>query len=149
MQTIKKNSKPIEILLAEDEPNDQKFIKRAFDKSNYLVNLQIVNDGVEAMEYLLHQGKYQNSIRPHMILLDINMPRKNGKEVLHEVKTNPDLKRIPVAMLTSSPLDEDIFKSYDSGANCYIHKPPEPADLSKVVASLEEFWFSTVTLSTK
>lgn len=140
-----KNSKMVVILLVEDNPADQQLTIRAFQKGKINTNLQIVNDGQEAMDYLLHQGKYTDKSmapRPDLILLDINMPKKNGKEVLKEIRSNPLLKIIPVVMLTTSDQEKDIVDSYNLGVNAYISKPVRINDFIDVISKLEEFWFT-------
>lgn len=141
-----KVGKPIEILLVEDNASDVRLTREAFDDAKILNNLNVVGDGVEAMSYLRREGKYANATRPDLILLDLNMPRKDGREVLAKVKEDPDLKRIPVVILTVSKAKEDILKSYNLHANCYISKPVNLAQFLKVVESIESFWLTIVEL---
>jgi CheY-like chemotaxis protein len=144
-----KAGRPIEILLAEDSAADVRLTREAFDDAKVLNNLNVVGDGVEAMAYLRREGKYINATRPDLVLLDLNMPRKDGREVLAEVKADPDLKRIPVVILTVSNSEEDVLKSYNLHANCFISKPVNLAQFLKVVASIESFWLTIVELPPK
>ena len=144
-----KVGKPIEILLVEDSAADVRLTREAMDSAKVLNNLNVVGDGVEAMGYLRHEGKYADATRPDIILLDLNMPRKDGREVLAEVKGDPDLKRIPVVILTVSNSEEDVLKSYNLHANCFISKPVNLAQFLKVVASIESFWLTIVELPPK
>jgi CheY-like chemotaxis protein len=140
-----KNAKMVVILLVEDNPADQQLTIRAFSKGKINVDLQIVNDGQEATDYLMQKGNFQDikkSPRPDLILLDINMPRKDGKQVLKEIKVNEKLKSIPVVMLTTSDQEKDIIDSYNLGVNSYISKPVRINDFIEVVNKLEEFWFT-------
>jgi len=140
------NAKPIEILMVEDNPGDIRLTKEALKEGKIINNLHIARDGVEAMEFLYKEGKYKNAIRPGLILLDLNLPGKSGHEVLAEIKNNPDLKRIPVVILSISKLEEDILKSYNNYANCYIIKPVDFNQFVEVVKSIEDFWISIVKL---
>lgn len=143
---LEKAVKPIEILLVEDSASDVRLTREAFDDGKVLNNLNVVGDGVEAMGYLRREGKYADASHPDLILLDLNMPRKDGREVLAELKADPDLKRIPVVVLTVSNSEEDILKSYNLHANCFISKPVNLAQFLKVVASIENFWLTIVDL---
>ena len=125
--------KPIEILLVEDNPGDARLTREALKEGKVLNNLQVTQDGVEALAYLRRQGKYANQIRPDIILLDLNLPKKDGREVLAEIKADPNLRRIPVVILTTSKSEEDIIKSYDLHANCYITKPVDLDQLFSVL----------------
>ena len=116
-------SKPAEIVLVEDSAGDVRLIEEAFKENKFLNNLHVAKDGVEAMKFLHKEGKYADAVNPDLILLDLNLPKKDGREVLEEVKVDPKLKRIPVIILTTSKAEEDIFKTYDLHANCYITKP--------------------------
>ncbi len=141
----KKNSDLVVVLLVEDNPADQQLTIRAFKKGRVNINLQIANDGVEAMEYLNGVGKYADRKSypiPDLVLLDINMPRMDGKQVLKEIKTDINLKIIPVIMLTTSDQEKDIIDSYNLGVNAYISKPVRINDFMDVVHKLEDFWFS-------
>ncbi len=115
--------KPIEILLVEDNPGDVRLTQEALTDGKVRNNMQVVEDGVEAVAFLRREGKYANASRPDLILLDLNLPKKDGREVLAEIKADEDLRRIPVVVLTTSKAEEDIFKAYDQHANCYITKP--------------------------
>ena len=141
-----KVGKPIEILLVEDNAADVRLTREAFDDAKVLNNLNVVGDGVEAMAYMRREGKYGDATRPDLVLLDLNMPRKDGREVLAEVKADPDLMRIPVVILTVSKAEEDVLKSYNLHANCYISKPVNLAQFLKVVESIESFWLTIVEL---
>jgi chemotaxis family two-component system response regulator Rcp1 len=146
---VKESGKTIEILLAEDNLGDVRLAIETFKDAKIHNQVNVVPDGVEAMAYLRKQGKYANAIRPDLILLDLNMPRKDGREVLKEVKEDPDLRRIPVVVLTISQAEQDILKSYDLHANCYISKPVDLTQFNKVVQSIENFWFMIVKLPPK
>jgi len=141
--------KPIEILLIEDNPGDVRLAKEALEESKLRNNLSVVMDGVEALKYLQHEGKYSDTSTPDIILLDLNLPKKNGAEVLQEIKSDSKLKHIPVVILTSSKADEDVLKAYDLHANCFITKPVDMIQFIKVVKSIEEFWFTIVKLPSK
>jgi two-component system response regulator len=136
--------RPIEVLLVEDDPADVELTLEVMDRTRLKVQMNVVKDGVEAMEYLRRDGKYTDSIRPDLILLDLNMPRKDGREVLHEIKSDEDLKSISVVILTTSDSDEDIIKTYATGANCYVTKPVGLEQFIKVVKAIEDFWFTVV-----
>lgn len=137
---------PADILLVEDNKGDVRLLQEAFKDGKIVVNLHVVEDGVEAMAFLRHQGKYANVPRPDMVLLDLNLPRKDGREVLAEIKSDVALKRIPVVVLTTSSSGEDILKSYDAYANCYITKPVDLNQFVEVIKSLENFWLTLVKL---
>ncbi len=134
------------ILLVEDNSGDQRLTFEALRNRASTVALDIVQDGVEAMAFLRQQGKYSEAPRPTLIILDLNLPRKDGREVLAEIKSDPDLRRIPVVVLTTSKADEDINKSYDYHANCYITKPVDLDRFFSVINAIEEFWLKTVEL---
>jgi CheY-like chemotaxis protein len=138
--------KLIEILLIEDSPTDVLFTQEAFEQVRLLNRLHVVEDGVAALAFLRRQGQYAGAPRPDLILLDLNLPKKNGQEVLAELKSDEDLKLIPVVILTTSKAEEDILKSYDLHANCYIVKPVDFIKFTEVVHSIRHFWFSVVTL---
>lgn len=138
--------KPIEILLAEDNPGDIRLTQEAFKEGKIKNNLHVTKDGIEAIEFLRHEGEYSDSPRPDLILLDLNMPRKGGKEVLEEIKADEDLRRIPVVILTTSKAEEDIVRSYDLHANCFITKPVDMNQFIEVVKFIENFWFTIVRL---
>jgi len=139
-------SKPIEILLVEDNPGDVRLTKEALKEGKVLNKLHVAEDGVEAVEFLKREGSYTDMHRPDLILLDLNLPKKDGREVLAEIKTNENLKRIPVVVLTTSRSEEDILKSYDLNANCYITKPVDLDQFISVVKSINDFWLTIVKL---
>ena len=142
----KRLHKLIEILLVEDSPADILITREAFEEAKLLNSIHVAEDGVQAMEFLRRQGRYASAPRPDLILLDLNLPRKNGREVLAEIKNDPDLKAIPVIILTTSGADEDILKAYDLHANCYVVKPVGFENFLKAVQSIRNFWFSVVAL---
>jgi two-component system, chemotaxis family, response regulator Rcp1 len=135
----------LRILLVEDSPSDVRLIREALKQTPLQVQVALARDGVEAMEYL-RQSEVGLVNRPDIILLDLNLPKKNGREVLAEVKAAPSLKQIPVLIMTSSKADEDVRQAYSLNANCYITKPENLQDYVNVVRSIENFWFSTATL---
>jgi CheY-like chemotaxis protein len=137
---------PIEVLLVEDSPADVRLTKEALKEEKLHITLKVVNDGVEAMEYLRQEGKYAQAVRPDLILLDLNLPKKDGREVLKEIKGDQSLRSIPVVILTTSKSEEDIIKAYDLHANCYITKPLDLNQFSMVVKSIENFWLTIVKL---
>jgi chemotaxis family two-component system response regulator Rcp1 len=137
---------PVEILLVEDNPGDVRLTIEALRDGKVRNHLNVVTDGVEALLYLRRQGRYAAAARPDLILLDLNLPRKDGREVLAEIKADPHLRSIPVVILTTSQADQDILKSYELNANCYITKPVDLDQFISVVRSIEDFWFTVVTL---
>ncbi len=139
-------AKPIEILLVEDNRADVLITREALADARLLNTIHVARDGVEAMEFLRRTGQYAAALRPDLILLDLNMPRKSGREVLAEIKADNKLKTIPVVVLTTSSAEEDIIKSYHLHANCYIIKPVGFENFSRAVQSISHFWFSVVTL---
>ena len=139
----------VDILLVEDSPGDVRLTMEALKDSKIRNNIAVVGDGVEAMEFLRRKGKYADAFRPDLILLDLNLPRKSGREVLAEIKEDPDLKRIPVVVLTVSRAEEDILRAYDLHANCYITKPVDFEQFVKITRSVEDFWLSIVRLPPK
>ena len=141
-----KTTQPVNILLVEDNPGDVRLTKEALKESNMLNALHVVVDGVEALAFLHREGDYADAPRPDLILLDLNMPRKDGREVLAEIKADEDLARIPVVILTTSQAEEDVVRSYDLHANCYITKPVDLEQFIKVVTTIEGFWLSMVKL---
>lgn len=136
----------VEILLVEDNPGDADLARETLTNSKIKNNLHVVTDGEKAMDFLRKQGSYASVPRPDIILLDLNLPRKDGREVLAEIKQDEDLKRIPVVILSSSKADEDVLKSYNLHANCYISKPLDFTQFAKVVQAIENFWLSIVIL---
>lgn len=137
---------PIDILLVEDSAGDIRLTVEALKEGKILNTLSVARDGVEAMAFLNREGKYENAPRPDLILLDLNLPRKDGRQVLTEIKADEILKRIPVVVLTTSQAEQDILKSYDLHANCYVVKPVELEQFMTVVQSIETFWLRIVKL---
>lgn len=140
------NSRTIEILLVEDNEADARLTREAFNEGRLLNNLTVVGDGVEALAYLRQEGAYADSPRPDLVLLDLNLPKKDGREVLAEVKADERLKMIPVVVLTTSAAQEDVARAYGSHANCYITKPVDLDQFLRVAQSIENFWLSLVRL---
>lgn len=138
--------KPARILMVEDNEGDVLLTRLALKDSKILVELDTVEDGVEAMDYLRRRGKHASALRPDLILLDLNLPRKDGREVLAEVKADESLRSIPVVILTTSKSEEDVLRSYDLHANCFISKPVGLEQFLRVVESIEDFWLSVVRL---
>ena len=136
--------KQINLLLVDDDPGDVELTLEIMDLSKLKLDIQVVSDGVEALEYLNRTGDYTEASTPDLILLDLNMPRKNGREVLDYIKKDEDLKKIPVVVLTTSSSEEDIEKTYNLGASCYITKPVGLEEFQKVVKAFDEFWFTVV-----
>lgn len=136
----------IDILLVEDSPADVLITREAFAEFKIVNTLHVVEDGVEAMAFLNQAGKYASVPRPDLILLDLNLPRKNGREVLAEIKTDPRLKNIPVVILTTSHSESDVLEAYDQHANCYIVKPVGFDNFVEAMKTIRQFWFSVVTL---
>ena len=137
---------PIEVLLVEDSPGDVRLTREAFKDARVLINLQVASDGKEAMSYLKREGEHAHASRPDLILLDLNLPKKDGREVLEEIKQSPALKTIPVVILTTSASETDILRSYRLHANCYITKPVDLDGFLKVIKSIDSFWLSVVKL---
>ncbi|SFG58846.1 Response regulator receiver domain-containing protein [Halopelagius inordinatus] len=137
---------PVEILLVEDNPGDVRLTREAFKDGCIENALHVAGDGVEALDFLYQRGDHEDAPRPDIVLLDLNLPRKNGDEILEEIRNDPDLKRIPVIVLTSSTTHEDVVNSYDLSANAYLTKPVDPDEFMDTVRVLEEFWFSIVRL---
>ena len=136
----------IEILLVEDDPGDADLTRETLKEGKILVNLNIVCDGIEALKYLRRQAPYESATRPDLVLLDLNLPKKDGREVLSDIKSDPNLKTIPVVVLTTSEADGDILRSYGLGGNCYVTKPVGLDQFTKVVHGIEDFWFGVVKL---
>ncbi|WP_442941071.1 response regulator [Nostoc sp.] len=137
---------PVEVLLVEDNPGDAQLTRIALEDSKISIHLNVVQDGVEAMAFLRKQEKYVKAAHPDIVLLDLNLPKKDGREVLAEIKGDEKLKRIPVVILTTSQAEEDILKAYNLAANCYITKPVDFDQFVKIVQSIENFWFAIVKL---
>jgi CheY-like chemotaxis protein len=142
----KRQGRAVEVLLVEDNPGDVRLTQEAFKDGRVYVNLTVAGDGVEAMEILRREGVYASKPRPDLILLDLNLPRKNGREVLEEIKADEELKRIPVIVMTTSKAEQDIYRAYNLNANCYVTKPVDLDDFLNVVRSIEDFWLTIVTL---
>ncbi len=139
----------VEILLIEDNPGDVRLTKLALKGGKILNNISVVMDGAEAMDFLLKKGKYSEAVRPDLIILDLNLPKKDGRQVLKEIKDNESLRRIPIVVLTTSRDDQDVLKSYNLHANAYITKPLDLDQFIDVVRSIETFWVSVVRLPPK
>ena len=146
MTPMREVGRPIEILLVEDSPGDVRLTREALTANKFRNNLHVVEDGVQALAFLRKQGKHATAPRPNLILLDLNLPKKDGREVLAEIKGNGDLRRIPVVVLTTSGAEEDILKAYDLNANCYVTKPVNLDSFIKVVKSIQSFWVTIVEL---
>ena len=136
----------VQILLVEDNPGDARLMKETLRDAKMLIKLDVVGDGVEAMAFLRQGGKYTSAPRPDLILLDLNLPKKDGREVLAEIKQDPSLKRIPVVVLTISNAEEDILKMYNLYANAYVTKPLNLEQFAKITKAIEDFWFTVVKL---
>ncbi|QNT75730.1 response regulator [Dehalogenimonas etheniformans] len=141
--------KPVDILLVEDNPGDARLTREALKDSKIRNNLWVVEDGVEAIDFVRRSGKYAQAPRPDLILLDLNLPRKSGREVLAEIKADDDLKSIPVVVLTISKADEDICRAYQLHANCYVTKPLDFNQFLTITKSIEDFWLTIVRLPPK
>jgi len=146
-----KTTNPITILMADDDPDDRMLMKKALDQNQTQHNIQFVENGVDLMDYLQQRGRYKTEkvTKPGLILLDLNMPKMDGREALKLIKSNPELRRIPVIVLTTSKAEEDIFQTYDLGVNSFICKPVRFQELVEVTKEIENYWFGTVALSTK
>ena len=140
------DNRPVEILLVEDNPGDERLTREALREGKVYNNLHWVKDGVEAMEFLRRQGRHAGAARPDIVLLDLNLPRKDGREVLQDIKGDAELKRIPVVVLTTSKAEEDVLRSYNLHANCYVTKPVDLEKFIVVVKSIDAFWLTVVTL---
>lgn len=140
------SAKPVEILLVEDNPGDVRLTREGLKEAKVRNNLHVAQDGVAAMAFLRQEGKYAGAPRPDLILLDLNLPKKDGRQVLAEIKQDPNLKRIPVVILTSSQAERDIISTYDLHANCYISKPVSLEQFIIVVRAVEDFWLTIVKL---
>lgn len=140
------NHRTVDVLLVEDSKADADLVREAIEGGKLIVNLNVVRDGEEAMDYLRRQGRFHDAPRPDLVLLDLNLPKKDGREVLREVKADADLCLIPIVVLTTSSADEDILQSYQLHANAYIAKPVEFESFVKIVNQVTEFWLSIVVL---
>jgi len=145
----KQTARIIEILLVEDNPGDARLTREALKDAKVYTNLSVVGDGMEAMAFLHKEGKYADAVRPDLILLDLNLPKKNGREVLAEIKGSPDLKLIPVVIMTTSNDEQDVLKTYSLHANAYITKPIDLQQFGTVVKAIEDFWLGIVRLPPK
>jgi chemotaxis family two-component system response regulator Rcp1 len=143
------DAKPVDILLVEDNPGDVRLTIEALKEGKVRNTLNVCKDGAEALDYLFRRDKYAEAKRPDIILLDLNLPKKDGREVLAEIKSDPNLRRIPVVVLTTSRAEEDVMKSYDLHVNCYITKPVDMNQFIDVVKAIDSFWFSIVQLPEK
>ena len=143
---MNQNLNVIEVLLVEDDPGDVVLIREAFEHNKVYNALHVVSDGVQALEFLRHEGEYANAPRPDLMLLDLNLPRKDGREVLAEIKSDPALRSIPVVVLTTSKAEEDILRSYDLHANAYVTKPVDFNRFIEVVRQIDEFFVTVVKL---
>jgi CheY-like chemotaxis protein len=144
--TVSVSPKVIEVLLVEDNIGDVRLTQEALKEGRLLVNLTVARDGIEAMDILLQKNSYVGATRPDLVLLDLNLPRKDGREVLREIKADPALKTIPVVILTTSEAEADIRVTYGAHANCYITKPVDMDRFFEIVKMLEEYWFTIVKL---
>ena len=142
-------SKPIEILLVDDNPADVRLTQEVFKDCRILNNLHVAKDGIEALDFLRKQGNFKDTPMPDLILLDLNLPKKDGREVLAEIKNDTELRSIPVIVLTTSEAEQDIVRSYNLGANCYITKPVDLNQFIRVVYSIEDLWLTIVKLPTR
>lgn len=137
---------PVRILVVDDDPVDVRLMREALRESKVIAIMESVHDGMEAIAYLRREGQYSQAKRPDLILLDLNMPRKDGRAVLSEIKRDPSLRRIPVVILTTSRADQDVIQTYDLGANAYVVKPVDLDQLIQIVKKIEQFWFTIVRL---
>ena len=143
---LRTHAEPIEILLVEDSPSDVDLTREALEDTKVHNNLSVVGDGVEALAFLRREGRYADAPYPDLILLDLNLPKKDGREVLAEIKSDPELRRIPVVVLTTSEAEQDIVESYNLYANCYVKKPVDLDAFIQVVRSIDNFWLAIVKL---
>jgi chemotaxis family two-component system response regulator Rcp1 len=145
---MEKNIRPVNVLLVEDNPGDVRLTQEAFKEAKISIKLDVTMDGAEAINFLRKEGEYANMVTPDLILLDLNLPKKDGREVLKEIKTDDLLKRIPVVVLTTSNAEQDIMKSYNLHVNCYINKPVDFEKFFDIIQKIEEFWLTTAILPT-
>lgn len=143
-----KKSRPVNILLIEDNPGDVRLTQEAFKEGRLSINMEVVMDGVEAIKYLKKEPPYQSATMPDLILLDLNLPKRDGREVLAEIKSDDTLKCIPVVILTTSNAEQDILKSYHLHVNCYINKPVDFDNFFNIIQKIEDFWLTTAILPT-
>jgi two-component system, chemotaxis family, response regulator Rcp1 len=149
MNSVERGARPIEVLLVEDSPGDVRLTQEAFRDANTSIHLHVATDGVEAMAFLRREGAHAKAPRPDFILLDLNLPRMDGREVLAEIKQDKGLQTIPTVILTTSESEADIVKSYQLHANCYLSKPVQLAAFEILVKSISSFWLSDVKLPTR
>jgi len=147
--TETRGGRPVEILLVEDNPADVRLTIEVFKDSRITNHISVAADGEEALAFLQKTGKYADADRPDLILLDLNLPRKDGREVLSEIKADPELKAIPIIVLTTSDADQDVWKAYESGVNSYIKKPVDLEQFIRIFKSIEDFWLTIVKLPTR
>lgn len=140
------SASPIQVLLVEDNPADVDLALDALDQCRLRLHISVSNDGIDALEFLRRSGRHTGAPRPDLILLDLNLPRKSGRELLSDIKSDPDLRRIPVVVLSSSDAEKDVLQSYNLGANCYVTKPVDLRIFQSIVQSIEGFWFTVVKL---
>lgn len=145
---MEKNIRPVNVLLVEDNPGDVRLTQEAFKEAKISIKLDVAMDGAEAIKFLRKDGEYADALTPDLILLDLNLPKKDGREVLKEIKTDDLLKRIPVVVLTTSNAEQDIMKSYNLHVNCYINKPVDFEKFFDIIQKIEEFWLTTAILPT-
>ena len=138
--------RPIEVLLVEDDAGDVLMTREALHEGRVFNRLNVVGDGVEALAYLRRAGEYADAVRPDLVLLDLNLPKRDGRQVLEEVKADPDLRRIPIVVLTTSEAEEDVLRSYDLHANAYVTKPVDFDRFVEVIRQIDDFWISVVRL---
>ena len=141
-----RKQKTINLLLVEDNPADVRLTEEALKEGRVPISLSVATDGVEAVDFVFRRGRHRNAPRPDLILLDLNLPRKSGREVLSEIKGDPELKQIPILVMTTSTAEQDVARAYSLNANCYIAKPVELAEFISVVQSIEDFWLTRVSL---
>jgi two-component system, chemotaxis family, response regulator Rcp1 len=147
--TETREGRPVEILLIEDNPADVRLTVEVFKDSRIVNHISVAADGEEALVFLQKRGKYSGADRPDLIILDLNLPRKDGREVLSEIKADPELKTIPIIVLTTSDADQDVWKAYNSGVNSYITKPVDLEQFIRIFRSIEDFWLTIVKLPTR
>lgn len=145
---MEKNIRPVNVLLVEDNPGDVRLTQEAFKEAKTSIKLDVTMDGAEAIKFLRKEAEYADALTPDLILLDLNLPKKDGREVLKEIKTDDLLKRIPVVVLTTSNAEQDIMKSYNLHVNCYINKPVDFEKFFDIIQKIEEFWLTTAILPT-
>lgn len=146
MTLIEQVGRPVEFLLVEDNPGDVRLTREALKDSKVRNNLNVLGDGISALAYLRNESPYENALRPDIILLDLNLPKMDGREVLSKIKADPAFRRIPVVVITSSEAEQDILRTYDLHVNCYVTKPVDLDQFIKVVQSIESFWLTIVQL---